>query len=89
VTNDRALSINSALIAAYMVRERLTPGRVPDVTWFTPKEAEEASILMRDTRIGLRKNADNSTTHTCFVEPTRALSLYAWTLATWAGGGEP
>lgn len=89
MTNDRALSINLALIAAYMVRERLTLGRVPDVTWFTPQEAEEASILMRDTGIGRRQNADNSTTHTCFVEPTRALSLYAWTLATWADGGEP
>lgn len=89
MTNDRALSINSALVDAYMVRERLTQGRSPDVTWFSPQEAEEASILVRDSGISQRKNADNKTTYTCFVEPTRARALYVWALATWADGGEP
>lgn len=89
MTDDRALSINSALVDAYMVRERLKPGRVPDVTWFTPSEATEASIKVCTTGLGRRQNPDGTTTHTCFVEPTRARSLYAWALAAWADGGAP
>jgi hypothetical protein len=83
VTDDRALSINSALVDACMVRARMMPGRVPDVTWFTPEEAEEASILLRDT--GVRWRATN----TGFIDPIHARALYAWTLPTWADGGEP
>jgi hypothetical protein len=89
MTDAHALRINSALVDAYMILERLKPGRVPDVTWFSPIEAEEASTMLRDTGIGRKQNPDGSTSMTCFVEPTRVRGLYAWTLATWADGGAP
>lgn len=86
--SDRALSINDAMVDAFMVRDGLKDGPVPDVTWFSPREAEAASVMMRDTDIGRRENPDGSTTLTCFVEPTRVRSLYAWALADWADSGK-
>jgi hypothetical protein len=84
---DRALAINAALVAAFMVRDGLRDGPAPDVTWFSPRDAEEASTMMQDSDLGRRKNADGSTTFSCFVAPTRVRSLYAWALATWADCG--
>lgn len=84
---DRALSINAAMVEAYLLREHLKSGRVPDVTWFSPREAETASMIVRDTGIGRRRNAEGGTTNSCFVEPTRVASLYAWALAIWADAG--
>lgn len=86
MTSAAALAVNDALVGAWMVREQLKDGPVPDVSWFSPKEGEAASVLMRDTGIGRTRNADGSTTFRCFVEPTRVRSLYAWALASWADG---
>lgn len=83
----RALSINAAMVEAYMLHEGIKSGEVPDVTWFSPREAAAASVMVRDTGIGRRRNPDGSTTLTCFVEPTKTPSLYAWALAIWADAG--
>lgn len=82
----RALLVNATLLRAYFIREKIKPDKVPDVRWFSPQEAEAASVRMRDTDLGKRVNPDGSTTLTCFVEPTRVTSLYAWALAAWADG---
>jgi hypothetical protein len=83
----RALLINAAMVRAFMIRERLQENDVPDVAWFSPQEAEDASVMMRDLGLGRRENADGSTTVSCFVEPTRVRSLYIWALAEWADTG--
>ena len=84
MTSAAALAVNDALVGAWMIRERLKDGPVPDVSWFSPREGETASAMMRDTGIGRTKNPDGSTTLRCFVDPTRVRSLYAWALANWA-----
>ena len=84
---ERARAINAALVGALMVRDGLKAGPVPDVTWFTPRDAVAASTMMQDSDIGRRTNADGSATLSCFVAPTRVRSLYAWALATWADSG--
>lgn len=78
---DRALAINAALVNAWMIRERIKPGIVPDVTWFNPREAEAAIGMIRDTGVGRRLNGDGSVTLTCCVDPSRIRALYAWALA--------
>jgi hypothetical protein len=83
----RALLVNATLVRAYMTREGLQDSGVPDVAWFSQTEAVAASVMMRDTEIGRRKNPDGSTTMTCFVEPTLVRSLYAWALSEWADRG--
>ena len=81
---DRALAINAVMVGCFMVRDRLKDGPVPDVTWFSPREAEDASAMMRDNPgLGRRRNEDGSTTLFCFVAPARVRGLYAWALAQW------
>lgn len=85
----RVLAINAAMVNCFMVRDGLKDGPVPDVTWFSPHEAEEASTIMQDNpKLGRRLNPNGSTTLTCFVAPTRVRSLYGWALATWADSGK-
>jgi hypothetical protein len=86
---DRALAINAAMVGCFLVRDGLKDGPVPDVTWFNPREAEEASAMMQDNPdLGRRRDENGSTTLCCFVAPTRVRSLYAWALATWADCGK-
>lgn len=83
---ERAVQINSVLVAAWMIREGMQLARVPDVSGFSPQEAKQASEMMRDLHLGRTHNPDGSTTVSCFVEPMRVRSLYTWALAAWADG---
>lgn len=87
MTPERAIEINAVMVDCWMIREGLKEPPLPDVTGILPRDAVEASNMMMQEGLGRRRNADGSTTLTCFVEPTRVQSLYAWALATWADGG--
>jgi hypothetical protein len=78
MTDDRALMINRLLVDAFMVRDGLMDGAVPDLSGVSVADAVEACEAMQDRRIGITRRADGSTQMLCFVAPTRVHELLEW-----------
>ena len=76
----RALEINNLVVRAWLIRERLSDAALPDLSGVSLPDAREASEMMRRARLGETRNADGSTTYTCYVEPTRVWSVVLWAL---------
>jgi len=78
---DRATDINNRLVEAWMVRERISSGALPDLSDVSMTEAIEASRIMGEpTPNPERPGVKVYTTH---VEPTRVGWLWLWAMAEW------
>lgn len=81
MTPARALDINKRLVFAYMLRERICDGVVPDLSDTSLTDAIEASRMV--AAMGPRPDPERPgiQIHTCHVEPTRVHRLWFWALA--------
>lgn len=80
MTPERALNINERLVAAYMIRERICEGTVPDLSDVSLTEAIEASKIVAE--MGPRSDPERPDVKilTCHVEPTRVHLLWFWAM---------
>lgn len=74
----KAFEINSLIVRAWMVREQLSAGPVPDLCGVSLSDAIEASRIVAATPP--ERNASGGHTLTCHVEPMRIPRLYAWAI---------
>ena len=82
MTPERALEINTLVVGAWLSREGLSNGKLPDLSGITLGEAISASEAV--AAMPPVRNPDGSTTMTCHVATPRIPALYGWAVATTA-----
>ncbi|CAH2606488.1 conserved protein of unknown function (plasmid) [Rhodovastum atsumiense] len=80
MTTDRAREINDALVTAWMVREQITCGPVPDLSGISLADAMEATEIV--AALPGERQPDGSTILKCHIEEKALAGLLAWTLMT-------
>lgn len=80
MSQTRAFEINALIVGAWMVRERLSDGAVPDLSSVSLADVIEASLIVAATPPARRDGG--GVTLTCHVEPSKIPPLYAWAIAT-------
>ena len=81
MTPARALDINRRLVMAYMIREHITEGIVPDLSDTSLTEAVEASRMVGEMGPTPDPERPGWKTYTNHIEPTRVHWVWFWAMA--------
>ena len=81
MTPTRALDINARLVAAYVVKERITDGPLPDLSDVSLTEAIEASRIVSEMTGEANPERPGFKTFYTHVAPTRVHTLWFWAMA--------
>jgi hypothetical protein len=80
MTLERALDINMRLLKAWMLRERMKNGIVPDLSDVSLTDAIEASKIVAAMKPIPDPDRPGFETYTCTIEPTRVHLVWFWAL---------